>query len=151
MIRTLKLRPKFQWTDNINAGKNNTDGKNDKITTEAEEQEELRDVITSDALEDLEVIQGKGEWKNKMTNRKKNANTSTTMPLLDFTTLKLFLNQDIYVDDDDLNESNPNMMLIRRNSEADDDDNLGEMIGFPRVPLLPDHGKLSSYLPTPPW
>ena len=71
MIRTLKLRPKFQWTDNINAGKNNTDGKTDKIPTEAEEQEELRDVITSDALEDLEVIQGKGEWKNKMTNRKK--------------------------------------------------------------------------------
>ena len=66
-------------------------------------------------------------------------------------TLKLFLNQDIYVDDDDLNESNPNMMLIRRNSEADDDDNLGEMIGFPRVPLLPDHGKLSSYLQTSPW
>ena len=87
MIRTLKLRPKFQWTDNVNAGKNNTDGKTDKITTEAEEQEELRDVITSDALEDLEVIQGKGEWKNKMTNRKKNANTSTTMPLLDLTTV----------------------------------------------------------------
>ena len=80
MIRTLKLRPKFQWTDNINAGKNNTDGKTDKITTEAEEQEELRDVITSDALEDLEVIQGKGEWKNKMTNRK-NANTSASARL----------------------------------------------------------------------
>ena len=67
----MTLRPKFQWTDDITAGESNTDAKNDTVTTEAEEQEELRDVITSDALEDLEVIQGKGEWKNKMTNRKK--------------------------------------------------------------------------------
>lgn len=49
--------------------------------------------------------------------------------------------EDIYVDDDDLNEANPNMMLIRRASETADEDDLGEMIGFPRVPVLPDHGK----------
>ena len=50
--------------------------------------------------------------------------------------------EDIYVDDDDLNESNPNMMLTRRASVTDDEDGIGEMIGFPRVPVLPDHGML---------
>lgn len=80
----------------------NTQGREGDGTTDVEEKEELRDAVTSGALEDLE---------------------------------------DIYVDDDDLNESNPNMMLIRRASETDDEDDLGEMIGFSRVPLLPDHGR----------
>ena len=92
----------FQLAEDDTEADDNTQGEEGSGTTEVEEQEELRDAVTTGALEDLE---------------------------------------DIYVDDDDLNESNPNMMLIRRASEADDDDDLGEMIGFPRVPFLPDHGK----------
>ena len=68
----------FQLAEDDTEADDNTQGEEGSGTTEVEEQEELRDAVTTGALEDLE---------------------------------------DIYVDDDDLNESNPNMMLIRRASE----------------------------------